>query len=154
MSGQINKDSKKLQKTFGRALFSMSLKKSLFRRQGKSCYNTLQWVTLRYKKLQKIVMYTTFNVAQEIFFLKEGKKLLQHVTTSSNALQDVTKTAQSNDWFESCAKVIFFLKEVISSYNVLQQVTMRYKRLQKIGLRTTFNVAQEIFFLNDREKLL
>ena len=99
-------------------------------------------------------MYPTFNVAQEIFFLKEGKKLLQPVTTSSNSLQDVTKTAQLNDWFESCAKVIFFLKEVISCYNVLQQVTMRYKRLQKIGLRTTFNVAQEIYFLNDREKLL
>ena len=38
-----------------------------------------------------------FNIAQEIFLLKEGKKLLQHVTTSYNALQDVTKTAQSKD---------------------------------------------------------
>ena len=76
-------------------------------------------------------MYTTFNVAQEIFFLKEGEKLLQHITTSYNALQDVTKTAQSNDWFENCAKVIFFLKEVISCYKVFQQVTMRYKSYKK-----------------------
>ena len=49
---------------------------------------------MRHKKLQKIGMYTTFNVAQEIFFLKEVGKLLQHVTTSYNALQDVTKTVQ------------------------------------------------------------
>ena len=130
MSGQIKKDSKKSQKTFGRALLSMSLKNSLFWRQGKSCYNTLQWVTLRYKKLQKIGMYTTFNVAQEIFFLKEWEKLLQHVTTSYNALQDVTKTVQSKDYFESCTKVLFFskggdklLQRVTTSYNAFQEVT-------------------------------
>ena len=122
----------------------MSLKKSLFWRQGKSCYNTLQWVTLGYKKLQKIGMYTTFNVAQEIFFLKEWEKLLQHVTTSYNALQDVTKTVQSKDYFQSCGKVLFFLKEVINCYNVLQQATMRSKKLQKIDMRTTFNVAENL----------
>ena len=52
---------------------------------------------MRYKELQKIGMCAAFNVAQEIFFLKEGEKLLQHVTTSYNAFQDVTKTAQSKD---------------------------------------------------------
>ena len=41
----------------------------------------------------------------------------------------------------------FFLKEVINCYNVLQQATMRSKKLQKIGMRTTFNVAQRIYFL-------
>ena len=49
---------------------------------------------MRHKKLQKIGMYTTFSVAQEIFFLKEVEKLLQHVTIIYNALQDFTKTAQ------------------------------------------------------------
>ena len=49
--------------------------KIFFWRQGKSCYNTLQWVTKHYKKLQKIGMRTNFNVAQEIFYLKEGEKL-------------------------------------------------------------------------------
>ena len=57
----------------------------------------LQQVAMRYKMLQKIVMCTIFNVTQETFFLKEGGKLLQHVTTSYNALQDITKTAQSKD---------------------------------------------------------
>ena len=38
-------------------------------------YNELQCVTS--KKLQKIGMCTTFNEAQEIFFLKKGEKLLQ-----------------------------------------------------------------------------
>ena len=52
---------------------------------------------MRYKKLQKIGICTTFSVAQEILFLKEGENLLQHVTTSYNTLQDVTKTAQSKD---------------------------------------------------------
>ena len=51
-------------------------------------------------------------------------------------------------------KFFFFLKEGISCYNVLQQVTMRYKRLQKIGMCTTFNVAQRIYFLKKGEKLL
>ena len=97
MSGQIKKDSKKLQKTFGRALLSMSIKKSFFWRKGKSCYNTLQLVTKLSKKLQKIGMRTTFNDAQEIFFLKKGEKLLQHVTTSYNVLQELTKTTQPKD---------------------------------------------------------
>ena len=44
-------------------------------------------------------------------------------------------------------KFFFFLKEVINCYNVLQQATMRSKKLQKIGMRTTFNVAQRIYFL-------
>ena len=48
----------------------------------------------------------------------------------------------------------FFLKEVISCYNVLQQITVRHKRLQKIGMRTAFNVAQEIYFLKEEEKLI
>ena len=96
-------------------------------------------------------MYTTFNVAQEIFFLKEWEKLLQHVTTSYNALQDVTKTVQSKDYFQSCGKVLFFLKEVINCYNVLQQATMRSKKLQKIDMRTTFNVAERIYVLMEGE---
>ena len=95
-----------------------------------SYYSVLQQVTMRYKKSQKVGMCTTFNVAKEIFFLKEGEKLLQHVTTSCNALQEVTKTTQHKDQFDSCSKVPFFLKEGTSCYNVLQQVTMRYKRLQ------------------------
>ena len=35
MSGQIKKDSKKLYKTFGRVLLSISLKKSFFLKEGK-----------------------------------------------------------------------------------------------------------------------
>ena len=62
-----------------------------------SYYSVLQQVTMRYKKSQKVGMCTTFNVAKEIFFLKEGEKLLQHVTTSCNALQEVTKTTQHKD---------------------------------------------------------
>ena len=126
----------------------------LFLNEGISCYHVLQQVAMRYKKLQKIAMCTTFNVTQEVFFLKEGEKLLQHVTTSYNALQDITKTAQSKDQFGSCSKVICFLKEVISCYNVLQQVAMRYKKLQKIGMCTTFNIPQGIFFLNEGGKRL
>ena len=42
-------------------------------------------------------MRTTFNDAQEIFFLKKGEKLLQHVTTSYNVLQELTKTTQPKD---------------------------------------------------------
>ena len=57
----------------------------------------LQQVTMRPKKLQKIGMRITFNDAQEIFFLKEGEKLLQRVTTSYNALQEVTITTQPKD---------------------------------------------------------
>ena len=153
----------------------------------------LELVTVHYKKLHKIGMCTTFSVAQEIFFLKEGEKLLQHVTTSYNVSQEVTKTTQPKDWFDSCSKVLFFLKdeiscynvlqevtmrcnrlqnqrsprtslkvaqkfffflkEVMSCYNMLQQVTVRYKKLQKIGMCTTFNVAQEIFFLKEGEKV-
>ena len=52
-------------------------------------------------------MCTTFNVAQEIFFLKEGEKLLQPVTTSYNALQEVTKSP----WLTVAQKSFFFLKE-------------------------------------------
>ena len=62
-----------------------------------SCYNVLQQVTMRYKRLQKIGLRTTFNITQDIYFLKDREKLLSHVTTSYNALQDVTKTAQSKD---------------------------------------------------------
>ena len=36
-------------------------------------------------------MHTTFNVAQEIYFLNEEEKLLQHVTISYNAFQEITK---------------------------------------------------------------
>ena len=68
-----------------------------FQKEMISCYNVLQQVTMRYKRLQKIGMCTTFNITQEIFFLKEGEKLLWHVTTSYNALQDITETAQSKD---------------------------------------------------------
>ena len=126
----------------------------LFLNEGISCYHVLQQIAMRYKKLQKIAMCTTFNVTQEVFFLKEGEKLLQHVTTSYNALQDITKTGQSKDQSGSCSKVICFLKEMISCYNVLQQVAMRYKKLQKIDMCTTFNITQGIYFLKEGEKLL
>ena len=69
-------------------------------------------------------------------------------------LQDVTKTMQYKDYFECCSKVLFFLKEVISCYNVLQQVTKRYKRLQKVSMDITFKVPQEVFLLIEGEKLL
>ena len=85
-----------------------------FQKEMISCYNVLQQVTMRYKRLQKIGMCTTFNITQEIFFLKEGEKLLWHVTTSYNALQDITETAQSKDKFENFSKVLFFLKEGMS----------------------------------------
>ena len=54
----------------------------------------LQQVTMHYKRLEKIGIRTTFNDAREIFFLKKREKLLHHATTSYNALQEVTKTAQ------------------------------------------------------------
>ena len=41
---------------------------------------------------------------------------------------------------------------MISCYNVLQQVTMHYKRLPKKGMGTTFKVAQEVFFSDRRRK--
>ena len=72
-------------------------KSSSFLKEVISYYSVLQQVTMRYKKSQKVGMCTTFNVAKEIFFLKEGEKLLQHVTTSCNALQEVTKTTQHKD---------------------------------------------------------
>ena len=79
------------------------------------------------------------------------------VKTRYNGLQYVTRYYKNNPaqglvW--KSPKKSFFLKEVISCYNVLQQVTMRYKKLQKIGMSTAFNVAQEICFLKEREKLL
>ena len=46
---------------------------------------------------------------------------------------------------------IYFLKE---GEKLLQQGTMRYKRLQKIGMCTTLNVTQRIYFLKEGEKLL
>ena len=78
MFRRIKKDSKKLQKTFDRTLLSMWLRKFFSEGRGKAVitrYNELQCVTS--KKLQKIGMCTTFNEAQEIFFLKKGEKLLQ-----------------------------------------------------------------------------
>ena len=45
-------------------------------------------------------------------------------------------------------KSYFFLKELINCYNVLQEVTMHHKRLQKIDMGTTFKVAQEVFFFD------
>ena len=72
-------------------------------------------------------MCTTFNVAQEIFFLKEGEKLLQPVTTSYNALQEVTKSP----WLTVAQKSFFFSKGGISCYNLLQQFTIGFKKLQK-----------------------
>ena len=57
-----------------------------------SCFNVLQQVTTRYKRLQKIGMSTTFKVAEEIFFLNEGDKLLQHATMGYNALNENNAT--------------------------------------------------------------
>ena len=67
----------------------------------------LQQVTMRFKKLQKIGMRTTFNVAQEIFFLKEEEKLLQHVTASYSALQEITKTPQPRTSLKVAQKFFF-----------------------------------------------
>ena len=58
------------------------------------CYNVLQPVTMRYKKLQKIGMSTS-------------------ITTNYNALQDLTKTMQPKDYFDISSK-FFFLKEEVS----------------------------------------
>ena len=81
---------------------------------------------MRYKKLQKISMCTTFNVTQEIFFLKEAQKLLQYVTTSCNALQKQCSPRTSL----TVAQKFFFSKEgdklllgATASYNALQEVT-------------------------------
>ena len=55
----------------------------------------VQQVTMHSKKSQKIGMRTTFNDAQETFFLKKGKSCynkLQHFTTSYNVLQEVRNT--------------------------------------------------------------
>ena len=61
---------------------------------------------MRYKQLQKMFMRTTFNVAQGIYFLKDG---------------------------ERC-------------HNTLQQVTMRYKMLQKqCSPRTSLKISQKFF---------
>ena len=57
----------------------------------------LQQVTMCYKRLKEKGMGTTFKVAPEVFFLIEEEKLLQHVTTGCNALQNVTKTMQPED---------------------------------------------------------
>ena len=51
-------------------------------------------------------------------------------------------------------KSYFFSKGGDKLYNVLQQVTMRHNRLQKIDMDTTFKGSQEVFFLIEREKLL
>ena len=46
----------------------------------------------------------------------------------------------------------FFLKEVISCYNVLQQVTMHCKRLQKqYSPRTSLKVLQKFFFSKEEK---
>ena len=98
-------------------------------------------------------MRTTFNVSQEICFLKEGENLLQHVTTSYNMLQDVTKKRSPRTSLAVDQK-FFFLNGGINCYNVLQRVTMHCKRLQEIGMCTAFDVAQTIYFLKEGEKLL
>ena len=49
-------------------------------------------------------------------------------------------------------KTSIFLKDVISCYNVLPQVTMCFKRLQEKGMGTTFKVAPEVFFSDRRGK--
>ena len=133
----------------------MLLKKSFFWRKGKSCYNLLQQVTMRYKRLQKQRSPgTSLTVAQKFFFFSKGGiscyNLLQQFTIGFKKLQK--QRNPSTGW--KCPKSSFFLKEVISCYNVLQRVTMCYKRLQKTGMYTTSNIAQGIYFLKEGEKLL
>ena len=67
---------KKLQKNGTQVLFESVRKVLFFLKEVISCYNVLQRVTVCYKRLQKTGMYTTSNIAQGIYFLKEGEKLL------------------------------------------------------------------------------
>ena len=67
----------------------MLLKKSFFLRKRKSCYNTLQQVTMRYKN--NAAQGLVWQLLKSSFFSKEGDKLLLGATASYNALQEVTK---------------------------------------------------------------
>ena len=48
---------------------------------------------------------------------------------------------QPRDFSENYSKKNYFLKELINFYKELQQVTMRYKVLQKIDMDTILTVA-------------
>ena len=61
---------------------------------------------MRYKRLQKIGMCTTFNVTQRIYFLKEGEKLLQQGTMRYKRLQKIGMCTTLN-----VTQRIYFLKE-------------------------------------------
>ena len=90
---------------------------------------------------------------RDLFSEGRGKAVI----TLYNRLQCVRKCYKNNatqGLVEKLLKTSFFLKDVISCYNVLQQVTVRYKRLQKKGMGTIFKVSEEIFFLTEGEKLL
>ena len=70
-----------------------------------------------------------------------------------NALQDASKQCSLRIRLKVVQKFFVFLKGVIRCYNVLQKITMRYKRLQKLAMYTTFKIAQEVFFLKEEDKL-
>ena len=75
-----------------------------------------------------------------------------------NGLQCVTRYCKNNAAQALVRKLLksyFFLKEVISYYSVLQQVTMRYKKLQKqLSPRNSLTVAQKFLFSKGGDKLL
>ena len=120
------------------------LKSSFFLKEVIRYYNVLQ---LRYKKLQKIGICVSYNVTQEIFFSRGRGKA---ATTRYNKLQCITRGYKNNEAQGLVLQLIkssFFIKEGISYYNVLQQVKMCYKSLQKQrSPRTSLKVAQKFFF--------
>ena len=104
------------------------------------------------KELQNIWQGHYFqSCTKGLFSAGRGKAVI----TRCNRLQCVTKCYKNNSTqrlVEKLLKTCNFLKDVISCYNLLQQVTMHYKRLQEKGMGTTFKVAPEVFFLIEREK--
>ena len=109
---------------------------------------------MRYKRLQKRRYGHYFqSCSRSLFSDRRGKAVI----TRYNRLQCVTKCYKNNSTqgvVEKLLKTSIFLKDVMCCYNVLQQVTMRYKRLQEKGMGTTFKIAPEVFFLIEGEKLL
>ena len=90
-------------------------------------YNKLQCVTRCYKN--SAVHGLVWKLLKSSFISKQGDKLLSRVTTSCNALQDVTKNSHVH-YFQCYSRNIFSEgrgKAVATRYNKLQCVTRYHK---------------------------
>ena len=115
----------------------------------------MQWVVTHALQdvTKTISLKTSFKVIQNLFFSRGGDKLLKSVTTSYNALQEVTKNRHWH-YFQSCSRSLSSDrrgKAVIIRYNRLQCVTKCYKNNATQGL--VEKLLKTSFFSKGEDKL-